>query len=82
VAPRRTAELIQGLEASVSAEMASADAIARFTIKLSATEALDRLQKMQERESRAIASLATKMRITQQATINKRGNKIKKPWEF
>jgi hypothetical protein len=39
---------------------------------------------MQERESRAIASLATKMRITQQATTNHRGNKIesKKPWEF
>lgn len=38
-------------------------------------EEYDRLLKMQERESRAIASLATKMRLTQQATTNHRGNK-------
>ena len=45
----------------------------------------DRLLKMQDRESRAIASLATKMRISQQATTNHRGNKrpkaARKPWE-
>ncbi len=46
----------------------------------------DRLLKMQERESRAISSLATKMRISQQATTNHRGNKkqssaSRKPWE-
>jgi hypothetical protein len=45
----------------------------------------DRLLKMQERESRAIASLATKMRISQQAIINHWGNKkpsaARKPWE-
>lgn len=45
----------------------------------------DRLLKMQERESRAIASLATKLRISQQATTNHRGNKKqvspRKPWE-
>lgn len=45
----------------------------------------DRLLKMQDRESRAIASLATKMRISQQATTNHRGNQkqptIRKPWE-
>lgn len=45
----------------------------------------DRLLKMQDRESRAIASLATKMRVSQQATTNHRGNKRpsapKKPWE-
>lgn len=45
----------------------------------------DRLLKMQERESRAIAGLATKMRISQQATTNHRGNKrpaaSRKPWE-
>lgn len=45
----------------------------------------DRLLKLQERESRAIASLATKMRISQQATTNHRGNKkptqARKPWE-
>jgi hypothetical protein len=40
---------------------------------------------MQERESRAIAMLATKMRIAQQSTTNHRGNKrpsaARKPWE-
>lgn len=45
----------------------------------------DRLLKMQERESRAIATLATKMRISQQALTNHRGNQVKKalkkPWE-
>jgi hypothetical protein len=50
----------------------------------SAAEEFDRLLKIQERESRVIASLTTKMRLTQQATTNHRGNKIepKKPWEF
>lgn len=45
----------------------------------------ERLLKMQERESRMIASLATKMRISQQSTTNHRGNKkpnaTRKPWE-
>lgn len=45
----------------------------------------DRLLRMQDRESRAISALATKMRLSQQATTNHRGNKkpisAKKPWE-
>ena len=45
----------------------------------------DRLLKMQERESRAIASLATKMRLAQTSTRNDRANKrssaSRKPWE-
>lgn len=45
----------------------------------------DRLLRMQDRESRAISSLATKMRLSQQATTNHRGNKkptaSRKPWE-
>lgn len=45
----------------------------------------DRLLKMQDRESRAVAMLATKMRISQQSTTNHRGNKrpsvVKKPWD-
>lgn len=45
----------------------------------------DRLLKMQERESRAIASMATKMRISQQSVTNHRGNSkpgaARKPWE-
>lgn len=67
---RRIAELI---------ERATADS----TLAL---EAYDLLLKMQERESRAIAALATKMRITQQSTTNHRGNKrpsaARKPWEI
>lgn len=45
----------------------------------------DRLLKMQERESRAIATLATKMRISQQSARNDRLHKktpaARKPWE-
>lgn len=45
----------------------------------------DRLLKMQVRQSASIAMLATKMRISQQATTNHRGNKKevspRKPWE-
>ncbi len=45
----------------------------------------ERLLRLRERETRAVASLATKMRISQQATINQRGNPAvargSKPWE-
>lgn len=47
--------------------------------------AYDRLLKMQARCSSSLAMLATKMRISQQATTNHRGNKKqvtpRKPWE-
>ena len=44
----------------------------------------DRLLKMQEREGRAISSLATKMRISQQSAYDKskkRQPSARKPWE-
>jgi hypothetical protein len=45
----------------------------------------ERLLKMQQRESVVVAHLATKMRLSQQATTNHRGNKrptvTRKPWE-
>jgi hypothetical protein len=49
-------------------------------------QAYDQLLKMQERESRAIATLATKMRLAQQSTIapdlKKKGAiGLKRPWE-
>ncbi|MEY4634807.1 MAG: hypothetical protein RJA55_605 [Acidobacteriota bacterium] len=47
-------------------------------------EHYDRLGKMAERESRIIASLATKMRISQQASYDKGKKKpvgIEKPWD-
>jgi hypothetical protein len=83
VAARRAAEMVKALEASI-AEMSAVKGANPLTITLNASEEFDRLLKVQERESRAIVSLATKMRITQQATTNHRGNKIesKKPWEF
>lgn len=46
----------------------------------------DRLLKMQEREGRAISSLATRMRISQQATVRaesaRKPEMIDNPWEF
>jgi hypothetical protein len=82
IAARRVAEMVATLEAEIAAK--SAEQSERLAVMLSAAKAFDRLRKMQERESRAIANLATKMRITQQATTNHRGNKIeaKKLWEF
>lgn len=44
----------------------------------------DRLLKMQEREGRAIASLATRMRISQQSTLDRERKKptlIPPPWD-
>lgn len=48
-------------------------------------EAYDRLLKMQEREGRAMSSLATRMRISQQSTLDREKRKptkaARKPWE-
>lgn len=45
----------------------------------------DRLLKMQEREGRAISSLATRMRISQQATVRaekaRKPTVVKRPWD-
>lgn len=44
----------------------------------------DQLLKMQEREGRALSSLATRLRITQQATVSPKAKKpemVRKPWE-
>ena len=45
----------------------------------------NKLLTMQDRESRAIATLGTKMRINQQSTLNHRGHMrqtlVRKPWE-
>ena len=44
----------------------------------------DQLLRMQEREGRALSSLATRLRITQQATLSAKSRKpsaVKKPWE-
>ena len=48
-------------------------------------EAYDRLLKMQEREGRALSSLATRMRMTQHSTYDAKKGKgkvtAKKPWD-
>lgn len=69
VKSRRIAQLVADAEASSEIDI----------------DALDKLYKMAERESRALSSLATRMRITQQATSTHRANKgskgVRKPWD-
>jgi hypothetical protein len=69
VASQRIAQLIAAEERSDG-----------FTLERS-----DLLLRMQEREGRALSSLATRMRITQQATFDEKKRKPetagKKPWE-
>ena len=69
VAARRVAKLIEDAEKGDEIDV----------------DLLDKLYKMQEREGRAISSLATRMRITQQATSTHRASKgtkgVRKPWE-
>lgn len=69
VAARRISQLIQAFESQDKLDI----------------QEYDRLLKMQEREGRAISSLATRMRMSQQATSSadkrKPGQKAPKPWE-
>lgn len=68
VAARRVSQLIDAMESEEN-----------FNV-----EDYDRLLKMQEREGRALSSLATRMRITQQTTYDKSKKKPlkpRKPWE-
>jgi hypothetical protein len=68
VASRRVAQLIATAEADESCDLRD----------------YDRLLKMQEREGRAISSLATKMRISQQSTYDKSKKKpsaARKLWD-
>jgi hypothetical protein len=68
VSARRVAQLIEAEETSKSFDV----------------DAYDKLLKLQEREGRALSSLATRMRMTQQATYDKTKKKPsrgKAPWE-
>lgn len=69
VAARHIAQLIARTEKSKSLDV----------------DEYDKLLKMQEREGRAISSLATRMRITQQATVRaesaRKPIQIEPPWE-
>lgn len=71
VSARRVAEMIESL---LAGDTESGDWVSDY----------DRLLKMQEREGRAMSSLATRMRISQQGQYNhkkKPGTSIKKPWD-
>lgn len=73
VAARRIAQIIEAMENLEAAEQRP------FVL-----EDYDRALKMQEREGRAISSLATRMRITQQTSYDKSKKKpgaTKRPWE-
>jgi chaperone required for assembly of F1-ATPase len=68
IAARRMAQLVAACEAEEDLD------IVRY----------DRLLKMQEREGRALSSLATRLRITQQSLRSAKSQKpgmVKKPWE-
>lgn len=84
--PRET----HGLLAQFCRHVVAARRVAQLIAACEAREELDlneydRLLKMQEREGRAISSLATRMRISQQATSSadkrKPSQKAPKPWE-
>jgi hypothetical protein len=79
ISARRVAGMIEALENELSKEQGD-----KAGIILGASKAFDRLFKMQEREGRAISSLATKMRLSQQSSYDKSKQKpraAQKPWE-
>lgn len=76
--PRET----HGMLASYCRHIVTGRRVAQIVAQIEASEqfdinAYDQALKMQERESRAISSLATRMRISQQATV--RHEKARKP---
>jgi hypothetical protein len=88
VAARKIAQMLETVEVELAAEVEenrkAGKAHAKTLALLAAAKTIDRLLKMQEREGRAISSLATRMRLTQQATYDKSKKKpleTKKPWE-
>lgn len=67
IAARRVSQLVAACEAEADLDLARYDALLR----------------MQEREGRALSSLATRLRITQQATVSPKARKpgmVRKPW--
>lgn len=74
VTARRVAQLVRAAESAV-------DDDGKPVLDLNE---YDQLLKMQEREGRALSSLATRLRITQQATISEKAKKpsqAKRPWQ-
>lgn len=68
VAARRIAQLVSAEESDEQLDL----------------DRYDQLLRMQEREGRALSSLATRLRITQQATVSaktKKPSAVKRPWQ-
>lgn len=84
--PRETHQLLIQYCRHVTASKKIAGLIQNMESRGIEIEEYDRLLKMQEREGRAMSSLATRMRISQQATYDKQRSKksspAKKPWEI
>jgi hypothetical protein len=70
VGARFVGDMIRDLRATLAERIAQGED--RLETLLGATECLDRLLKMQERESRAIAALMRSMRLTQQSRYSAR----------
>ena len=83
IAAKRVAGMIEQLDKEIA--QAITDGAKAGEAVLGSAKMLDRLYKMQERESRCLSSLATKMRISQQTQYDKSkkrgGVGPKKPWE-
>lgn len=86
--PRETHQLLAQYCRHACESRRIAGIIRAHTVEPDITEAwlkdYDRLLKMQEREGRAMSSLATRLRITQQSSIDKRTQKPLEPdapWE-
>lgn len=84
--PRET----HGMLASYCRHVVTGRRVAQIVAQIEASEqfdinAYDQALKMQERESRAISSLATRMRISQQATVRhekaRKGSAVARPWD-
>lgn len=86
VRSRRVSQMIIALEDEITKEAKKGEN--KIVALLKATKSMDRLLKMQEREGRALSGLATRMRISQQASYDAKKSKAardgaaKKTWEF
>ena len=85
VGARTCADMVRTLEDMVRREAEKETADERGATIMSAAKELDRLFKMRDRESRAMSSLAVKLRLTQSATYD-REKKLptgkRRPWQI
>lgn len=80
---------VEGVLAQYCRHVVAAERVAQLVSDMESKDEIDiseydRLLKMQEREGRALSSLATRLRITPQATVNhkkKKPTSARRPWE-